>query len=429
MQTEYELLEPTKFKLTLTADSGELEAVKISVVKELSKNVKVPGFRAGKAPAKLVEQQLDQNNLQTEFLNQAVNQLYSQAVSEKRLRPIANPEITITKFVPFSTLEFTAESEAVGEIKLADYKKIKHSPKKAEVTAEEVTKVIDNLRERGAAKVEVKRSAKNGDEVTIDFKGTDAKTKEDIEGAAGQDYPLILGSKNFIPGFEEELIGLKAGDSKSFKISFPADYTATELQNRDVMFDVKATKIQELKPPKLDEAFASTLGPFKSVAELKADIKKELLAEKEQQNLRIFENEILEKIAKKTDIAIPDYLIDEETNRLEEEEKRDLTYRGQTWQEHLDAEGITEEEHRLRNRTAAATRVKAGLILGEIADKEQVKVSPDELKLRIQLLKGQYTDQAMQAELDKPDNQRDILSRMMTEKTLEILRTSATAKA
>jgi trigger factor len=429
MQISYELTGPTKFKISVTAGPGELESVKALVVKELSQNLKVPGFRAGKAPAKLVEQQLDQATLQTEFLDQAISQLYPLAVEQKRLRPTANPEISITKFVPYSTLEFTAEAEAVGEIKLADYKKIKHTPKKTGVTAEEVNKVIDNLRGQGATKVEVKRAAKDGDEVTIDFNGTDAKSKEPIDGAAGQAYPLILGSKNFIPGFEDELIGLKAGATKSFKIAFPADYSAVELQNRDVMFGVKVIKIQQLKLPNLDEAFISTLGPFKSVTELKADVKKGLLVEKEQQNSRIFENEILEKIAQKTDIAIPDSLIDGEINRLEEEEKRDLTYRGQTWQEHLGAEGVTEQQHRERNRQAAEVRVKAGLILGEIADQEKIKVNPEELRLRIELLKGQYPDPAMQAELDKPENQRDILSRMMTEKTLELLRGFATSKA
>jgi trigger factor len=427
MQLKREQPEPTKFKLTIVANATELEAAKSTALDRLSQNVKVPGFRAGKAPAKLVEKQLDPSALQSEFLDQAVNQLYSDAVNKEKLRPVAQPQISITKFVPFSTLEFTAEAEAVGDIKSADYKKIKLAPKPVEVSAAEVNKVIENLQQRAAIKSEVKRAAKNGDEVTINFDGSDAESGEPIEGAAGQDYPLVLGSKNFIPGFEEQLVGLKAGSDKSFEITFPADYSVPSLQKRKVKFAVKVSKVQEMKLPKVDEAFAKTLGPFKSVAELKADAKKELIAEKTQQQRRAYETELLEKIAAKTEVAIPPALVDEELNRLEEEEKRDLAYRGQTWQEHIEAEGVTAEEHRQRNRAGAETRVKAGLILGEIADQEKISITPEDLKVRIKLLKGQYPDPAMQAELDKPDNQRDVLSRMMTEKTLDLLTSSASA--
>ena len=135
---------------------------------------------------------------------------------------------------------------------------------------------------------------------------------------------------------------------------------------------------------------------------------------------------MLEKIAAKSTVAIPESLINEEIDRIEEEEKRNVVYRGQTWQEHLDAEGITAEEHRAKQRPAAELRVKAGLILGEISEEEHITVTPEELELRIQLLKGQYPDPAMQAELDKPENRRDIMSRLMTEKTLLKLRDYAT---
>lgn len=421
MQVKRDQLEPTKVKLTVSAETAELEPIRVAVLVELGKNVKVAGFRAGKAPAKLVEKQIDPSAYQSQFLEQAVNQLYSQAAQESQLRPVTPPEVNITKFVPFTTLEFTAEVEAVGDIKLPDYKKIKVAPQKVEVNAQEVNEVIENLRQRAATKADVKRAAKLGDEVTIDFKGVDAKTKQPIEGADGKEYPLVLGSKNFIPGFEEQLVGLKPGASKAFEIVFPKDYGAKELQNRKVSFDVTVLKVQELKPPKLDEGFIKTLGSFKSVAELKADIKKQLQAEKETEARRAFENEVLEKIAAKTEVAIPNALIEEEIDRVEAEEKRNVAYRGQTWQEHLDAEKVTAEEHRERQRAGSELRVKAGLVLGEIAQKEKVTVSPEDLEVRIMLLKNQYPDEQMQAELDKPENRHDILNRMLTEKTLDLL--------
>ena len=426
MQITRTQLTPNTIKLAIKADQKELDHTKQAVLKQLSATVKVPGFRPGKAPANLVEKQIDQSALQAEFMNHIVNDLYVDAVDQEKLRPVAQPKIEVSKFVPFSTLEFTAEVEAIGDIKLPNYKTIKLEAKKPEVTAKDVTTVLTQLQERGANKVEVQRAAKSGDEVIIDFKGTDAVTKEPIDGADGNDYPLTLGSKSFIPGFEEELIGVKPGGNKTFTLTFPKDYGAKTLQNRKVTFAVTVKTVQELKTAKLDDAFAASIGPFKTLAELKADIKKQLKAEKQQEADRAFDNELLEKIAAKTTMAIPKSLIEEEMDRMEEEEKRNVVYRGQTWQEHLDEEGLTAEAHREKQREGAELRIKAGLVLGAISEEEKITVTPEEVEIRIQLLKGQYPEEAMQAELDKPENLRDIRNRMLTEKTLDKLRDYAT---
>lgn len=429
MQITRTQLSPNTIKLGIAADKAELDAAKQAVLARLSATVKVPGFRAGKAPANLVEKQIDQNAFQAEFLDEAVNRIYVAAVEQEKLRPVAQPKIEISKFVPFSTLEFTAEVEAVGDIKLPNYKIIKLEAKQAEVTAKDVTNVLDNLRQRGATKEAVDRAAKSGDEVVIDFKGTDAETRKPIDGADGKEYPLTLGSNSFIPGFEDELIGVKPGNSKTFTLTFPKDYGAKVLQNRKVAFAVTVLKVSELKTAKLDDAFAASIGPFKTLAELKADIKKQLKAEKQQEADRSFDNELLEKIAAKTTVAIPKALVEDEMDRMEEEEKRNVVYRGQTWQEHLDEEGLTTEVHREKQRNGAELRIKAGLILGAISEKEKITITPEEIDLRIQLLKGQYPDPAMQAELDKPEGRRDITSRLLTEKTLDKLRGYATKKA
>lgn len=426
MQIKREQINPTKVKLTISAEPALLESIKQQVVEHLGKQAKVQGFRAGKAPSKLVEKQLDQSQLQTEVLEQAVNRLYIDAVQQENVRPATQPEIAITKFVPFSDLEFTAEVESVGEIKVADYKKIRLAPKTTSVTAKDVDEVLENLRARGAEKKAVERAAKSGDETIINFKGVDAKTKEPIQGAAGNEYPLALGSKTFIPGFEEELIGVKPGGSKTFDLTFPKDYGAKALQSKKVTFTVEVLKVQELAKPKLDDKFATTVGPFKTLAELKADIKKQLKAEKEREAQQLYDNELLEKIAEKSTLTIPDSMIEDEIGRMEDEEKRNLAYRGQTWQEHLEAEGVDEAAHREQKREAATLRVKIGLLLGEIANLENITVTPEELEVRLQLLKGQYQqDPTMQAELDKPENQRDIQTRMMTEKTVDKLRSYA----
>lgn len=421
MQVQKSQVTPTTVKLTIEADQPLLEEVRSEVLRRLSRNVRLPGFRQGKAPLNLVEKHIDQTTYQQEFLDAALNRMYGEALMQQNIRPVAQPQINLKKFVPFNTLEFEAEVEAIGEVKLPDYTKIKLEKKPVSVTAKDVDAVVDNLQTRLAEKKEVDRAAKDGDEVTIDFAGRDAKTSDPINGADGKDYPLVLGSDTFIPGFEDNLLGMKAGEEKEFDITFPKDYGVSALQNKKVTFKVTVKKVSEVVKPAVDDDFASKAGPFKTVAELKDDVKKQITFEREQQNDRDYESDLLSKITEKAEVAVPASLVDEEITRLEREERQNVAYRGQTWQEHLDEEGVTEDEHRERNRPGAEMRVKAGLVLAEIANEEKVEVTPEELQMRIQLLKGQYQDPTMQAELDKPENQRDIASRMMSEKTIEKL--------
>lgn len=428
MQIKNEQLTPTSVKLTVTAEAGELTSIKDKVIQQLGTNVKVSGFRAGKAPAHLVEKQIDQSVLQTEFLDAAINQLFVAAVEHEKLRPVAQPSIAVTKFVPFSTLEFTAEISVIGDIKLADYKNLKLAPKKTEVTAKDVQEVINTLRTRSAERKEVKRAAKLGDEVEIDFVGTDAKTNEPIKGGSAEGHKQLLGSKTLIPGFEEGLVGMKPNDKKDLLLTFPKDYGAAELRNRQVKFAVTLKKVNELVEPKVDDAFAATIGPFKTIAEAKANIKKDLAAERERENQANYDNELLSTLVDKSSIPVPEVLVEEEIDRMEEEEKRNLTYRGQTWQEHLEAEGVSAEQHRARQKPMAEQRVKGGLVLAEVADLEKITVTPEELEVRIMILKNQYSDPVMHAELDKAESRRDINNRLMTEKTLDKLRSYATKK-
>jgi len=428
MQVKRESLNGTSVKLTITADQVVLDQIKTATLRQLSQNVRVPGFRPGKAPDSLIEKHLDQSLFQSEFLDQAMNHLYIEAIQHEKLRPVIQPEVSVTKFVPFTTLEFVATVEAIGTVTLPDYRKIKLEPKATTVTAKDVDQVLDNLRTRGAAKSEVKRAAKIGDEVVVDFTGVDAKTKELISGADGQDYALVLGSKTLIPGFEDKLVGVKPGEKTEFTLTFPKDYSTKALQNRKVTFSVTVQKVQAVTKAKLDDAFAATIGPFKNIAELEADIKKQLTAEQKREQQQAYDSQLLEKISDKSTVAIPTALIEEEIDRMEDEEKRNIVFRGQTWQEHLDQEGLTPETHREKQREGARLRVKAGLILAEVADQEEIAVSPEELEIRIQLLKGQYTDKAMQDELDKPENRRDIMNRLLSEKTLDKLRGYAQAK-
>lgn len=421
MQITTKKLSDTKVQLQLVADAALLQHAKQEVLEQLAKTVRVQGFRQGKVPLNLVEKHADPATLQTEFLDHAMNELYASALAQEKLRAVAQPEVKIQKFVPFETLELEVTVDVVGEMKLGDYKHIKVARKTATVSDDEIDEVLNNLRQRDAQREDVDRPVKSGDQVWIDFAGVDAKTKEPIQGADGKDYPLTIGSNTFIPGFEPELIGLSAGDTKTFEVTFPADYGVRDLRKRKVAFTVTVSKVQELHEAPLDDAFAAKVGPFKTLAELKADIRKQMQAEKDTQNERDFADELLGKVTKASSVAIPNVLISEQIDRIELDQKQNAMYRGQTWQEYLASEGTDETSFRERLRPEAEERVKAGLVLAEIAELERITISAEELEVRMQMLKGQYTDQQMLAELDKVESRRNIASRMMTEKTLSKL--------
>ncbi len=428
MQVTKEQLSPTKVKLTIVADVELLKSIKDQTLRALAKDMKMPGFRPGKIPMAVVVKNLNPSLLQSEFLDKAMNRLYGAALDQEKLRPVAQPVANVKKFVPFDTLELEAEVEVIGAIKLAEYKKMKIPVEPVKATEKDMTDVVAQLRIREATKEDVDRAAKQDDQVWIDFTGVDAKTGEPIQGADGKQYPLVIGSNTFIPGFEPHLVGLKAGDEKTFNVTFPADYGVSALQKKKVEFTVTVTKVQAVVLPKLDDEFAAKVGPFKDMAELKADIKNQINHEKQTRADREYQSKLLEQVTDESEAAIPDALIEEEVDRLEKDERQDLMYRGTTWEEHLKQEGVNQAEHRAKKRDEAERRVKAGLVLAEIAEAEKIDVSREELDGRLNSLRAQYQDKAMLAELNKPENRREIASRLLTEKTIEALVSYASAK-
>lgn len=406
----------TNVTLLVSGDAVDLAPIKRHVLTHFS-DVRVPGFRPGKAPADMIEKHVNQQALLDEFMEHALNDLFRRAITESKTRPLGQPDVKLKKFVPYTELEFEATVDVFGPVTLPDYKKIKLPKAKVDITAKDVNDVLVSLQKRLAERKAKPGPAQKGDEVTIDFAGSDTEGKP-VAGADGKDYPLLLGSNNFIPGFEDNLVGCAAGDTKEFTLTFPKDYGVSALQGKKVTFKVDVKLVSEVIEPKLDDEFAAKIGPFKSLTELKDDIKKQVRAEKQLQADQAYENQLIKTIADKARVDIPEVLIDNQIADMEAQEKQNLAYRGQTWEEHLEQEGITEQQHRDRQRPDATERVKAGLVLSEVAEREQVEVSPEDVEIRLQILKGQYQDAQMQAELDKPDNRRDIEMRLLTEKTV-----------
>lgn len=410
----------TNITISVVVSDETLAEAKKHAIEKLGKSVKITGFREGKAPASLIEKSIDQNALAEEFLNEAINHSYPDAVRAEKINPIAPPKVEVTKFVPFSLVEYTAEISVIGEIKLADYKKL--TSKKEIITPDkaDIEQVIDNMRTQLAEKKDVERAAKKEDQVWINFEGRDAKGVE-VKGAKGDNYPLVLGSNTFIPGFEDHLLGLKAGDDKEFVITFPKDYGVKALASKKVTFMVSVVKVQEVAKPDVDEAFVQKVSPtLKTVDELKADIKKQLLVEAESKADRAYENALVAEIVAGSSVSVPDELVQEQAENVMRDLQQNIMYRGQTMEEYLDAIGMTVEEQREKEVLPEANRrLKAGILLSEIAEKEGVTATPEEIQIRVTVMKQRYaSDAEMQKQLDNPDNQRELGAQIVTEKTL-----------
>ncbi len=412
----------TKVTLLVVVDKEQIDKHLNQVLSKLSKTLSLPGFRKGHIPAAMVQKNVDPSVLQNDFLDSILNDVYFEAVNQVKIVPATTPQVSIKKFVPYESLELGFEVEVVGKITLPDLKTLKTKKAKPTISSKDVNKVIDDLRLKEATREESKTAAKEKDEIIFDFEGKDQKTKEVIEGAVASDYPLILGSKSFIPGFEEELIGLKKGDEKEFVITFPSDYHQVELRSKKTVFKVKVKKINSLVLAKLDEDFFSKVGPFKTIDDLSKAINDQLSSEQNNQLKQDFDNKIVEELIEKTKIDLPESLIQTELDRILEQDKAAVASRNQTFEQHLKDEGVTEEEHTKINREMAIKQIKAGLLLSRLAQDLKIEVSDNELDGRINLMKNYYqSDEYMVKELESENNRQDIKNRMQIEKTLDHL--------
>lgn len=427
MQVTRKDLSDTKVKLTISLGLEELVHAKTHELQEKAKTVKVAGFRKGKAPLSVVEKQLEQNDLQVSVINHAINDYYGQAIENEKLRTLSQPDVTIGKFVPFDELEFVAEVEIIPKIKLGDYKKFKKSLPKVVVTSKDIEDVLGNLRNQLATKKVSDKTAKIGDDVTIDFDGKD-KSGKAVAGASGKDYKLNLGSKSFIPGFEEGLVGSKAGQKKKLELKFPKDYHAKNLAGSAITFEVEIKKIESVELPEVNDEFAAKVGPFKSAKDLKDDIKVQLTEQKNQEAVNKIKDEIVEELVKKSEIKLPEVLVTDQITSLEQDFNQNLIYRGITKEEYLKQEGYkSEEDWKAKElKPQAERRVSVGMVLARVAEDESINVTADEINERTSQYKTQYQQNA--DEFDKPEMQREVASRLLTEKTVDFLFNLATSK-
>lgn len=422
MKTTTKHLSDTKVELTITLDGADLaDAEKVALVK-LAKDVKVPGFRKGKVPIAVAQKNVDPRVLQEQVLDDAVSKAVASAFIEEKLQALDRPAVEIKKYVPSELLEFTAEAEILPKITLGNYKKLKADEKVVAVTAKDVNEVIDRMASGMATKKDVTRAAKDGDETVIDFVGK--KDGVAFDGGTGNDYSLTLGSHSFIPGFEEAIVGHKPGDTFDIDLSFPKDYHVADLKGAPVTFTTTLKAIKEVVPAVIDDKFASATGPFKTLAEMKADIKRELTEQKKREARDALKDDLVSQLIELSNIPLPEVLIEDQARSIQQDFERNLAYQGMTLDQYLSAQKFKDQEEWFNKevKPSAEKRVKAGLVLAELSKVEKIEASTKELEDHIDTYRKRYANSPETLkQFDDPEVQRDIANRLLTEKTVDRL--------
>jgi len=422
MNTTVKYLSDTRVRATIKVEATELKAAEQVALKKLSKTVKVNGFRKGHVPLEVVKKNVDPNALAQETLENALSRAVAESFIENKLQALERPEVEVKKFVPGESLEFTAEADVLPKVKLGDYKKLKATEKKISVAKKDVDEVVERIRKSMAEKKEVKRAAKLGDEAVIDFVGK--KDGEAFPGGTGNDYPLELGSGSFIPGFEEAIVGLKAGDKKDIELTFPKDYHAPDLKGKKVVFETTVKKINEKALPELNDEFAAKTGPFTSMSELTADIKRELEAQKKREASDELKDSLVKQLVAKSNVAVPAVLREDQVRSIEQDLMQNLMYQGLSIEQYWEQKGYKDRDAWVKAEAneAADNRIKAGLVLSELSKVLKIEATADELADHLNTYRKQYANNPEMAKrFEEPEVQREVANRLITEKTVDEL--------
>lgn len=413
-------LSDTKVELKVALDAADLKKAKSEALEQLATQSKVQGFRKGKAPASMIEKQVDPNELASKTIDVAVHSTLPDALAEKKLPVIAVEKVNVTKYVPEESAEYTAAAEILPDVKLGDFKKLKAKMAKTEPSAKDVQEIVDNILNAYAEKKVVKKAAALGDEVIIDFTGK--KDGEAFPGGSAKDYHLLLGSGQFIPGFEDGIVGHSAGDKFNLELTFPKEYPEKSLAGEKTTFEVLLKQVNEVIKPKADDELAKKCGNFKTMADLKADIKKNLETQNRHQAIERYRDDLVKELVQKSKVSAPEILIQDQLRFIKEDVVRNAASQGMSFEQYLERAGQTPEEWKKTARTLAEDRVKASLVLQILARDQKIEASDEEVELKIAELKDVYqkSKEAL-ANLKKPEVRQDIRNRLVIDKTLDFL--------
>lgn len=396
----------SKIKIRIKFDSEDLFKVKDQAISSLSKQTKIPGFRKGYVPEKILLKNMGEDVLKNEIINTALEVYYTDIIKLENISPIESPKV---REISAEELVFDLEVEVYPVIKLGDLKKLKAKKEQVKVEEKEIMDTISELSKKHTEYKEVERSAKKEDKIEIDFEGFNLDGTP-FEGGKSLNHPLIIGLDLFIPGFEDKLIGLKPNEDKTFRITFPVDYKKKDLAGKEVEFKVKMKRVFEPIYPKMDDEFAKKISnnEYQTIDELKNKLKELITERKNDEANQVFQNKVLESFDKIVEVDIPQSMIYHEANHVFEKLQEDLKRMNMTLEKYLTMVKKEEKDIFKDIENEAKLKLRMNLGLREYINQTKIGLTQEETEM---LLKN----------VDKNKNKEQILSESLFNKALNDL--------
>jgi trigger factor len=404
--------------LRIELEQNEVDKSLEQSYRRLVKQVNIPGFRQGKAPRGVLERHIGKDGLLEDALNNLLPEVYERALKEQQIEAIANPKIEILQTEP---VVFTAVVPLKPNIELGDYHSIKLTPAKVEVTKDEVDAVIEQLRRQHGTWEPVERPVAFDDLVIMDVE-SQVEDKPFISQPGAQ-YQVLPNQPAPVPGFADQLIGMKVGEEKEFKLTLPDDYPTAELVGKEASFKVKLNEIKQQQLPKLDSEFAQLVSPeFKTMAALRKQLAKNLRSQAEQRAKEEFEEKVVDAVVDLSKVEFPPVLVESEIERLVEQQTNWLQQSGLGLEEYLSRIKKTEGELREETRPVAVKRVTRSLVLNKVAEAEKIEVSDEEINADLEkLVQGADNKAEMKERVSSPQVRGSMEQLLATQKTVQRL--------
>ena len=423
----FEKLEGNKVKLGMTISAEDFDKAVDKAYLKLRKTITVPGFRKGHAPKGVIEKAYGWYVFVDDAFDEAYPAVYEAAVKEHDVKPVDRPDITILSAEKGEDVAFEAVVTVMPEVSLGQYKGIEVEKQEYNVTDKMVNAEIERERENVARMIDVERPVENGDEVELDYSGTVNGVK--FEGGTAEHQTLVIGSGMFIPGFEEQMIGMNVGEEKDLNVKFPDEYHSDELKGKDAVFHVKVHAVRVKELPEADDEFAKDVSEFNTIAELR-DHKKEELEKKAMNEAKAKkENDVIEKAVANATVDIPDVMIDRQADRMLNDICYRLSMQGISLEDYCKYTGTKTEVMKAEMKNEAERRVKTQLVLDAIMKAEGIKAENDEVEKKIDEYCAQFDDKAeeFKAKLNE-DDKAYFEDQVLLDKTINMLVDSAIEK-
>ena len=411
--------ENSAIELVIEVSAAEFDAAINKVYNKQKKNIMVPGFRKGKVPRKMVEKMYGEQVFFEDAVEEAYPAAYDAALKEAGIVPVAYPKLEIVE-VSKDGFTFKALVTVQPEASVKEYKGLVVAKPEVKVTAADVKAEMKPYIDRASRLVSVDRKAKKGDVAVIDFEGF--KDGVAFEGGKGENYSLELGSGSFVPGFEEQVIGMKAGEEKDLDITFPENYTA-DLAGAAVVFKVKVNEVKERQEPALDDEFAKDVSEFDTLDEFKKDLKEKLKARRQQQADRDYEAAVIDALLENLVCDVPEAMVDYRADKMVEEQAMRMQQNGLNFQDYLKYMGLSMDDVRAQAKTAADRAVRTALALDAVAKAEGIEVTQEELDAEVKRLAEQFN--VTEEQVREVTNESDMKQDLGSKKALELVKASA----